>query len=401
MTGMIHIAVQTDIKKYLDEMDNVCDLPRKLAESHVWRRGESNKTVQDTPVSSVRNGDVLMPGDKYFQRVLDIMDAECNIMKEEIVDRLLIWYSHYNRPGTSKDDDSATSMQERSSEEEINESPKTDNDLRLRKAVDNGIDTGKAPITDSQRSDWRYWYVQRMHGNWPPPWRDLPKKANGQVDLKLWTMITNKITKKLDEVQGRARQMPDPDVIEPAGKRRKKRSKPKPTGLFRRFKRFLFTLLAVAFVAISSVIYTQYEVNQMAETANANLDSSIKVLSKHEMRLNIEEKTLENMKGTIKQIIDKMAVLSQRLHADELVAEVSAIMNSFFQQHRRIINGFTALTQNKLPAALVNMRAMTTTLTELRSKMERQGMRIGITKFDDIFNLDVSHAAYPNGNIQN
>ena len=107
------------------------------------------------------------------------------------------------------------------------------------------------------------------------------------------------------------------------------------------------------------------------------------------------------MKGTIKQIIDKMAVLSQRLHADELVAEVSAIMNSFFQQHRRIINGFTALTQNKLPAALVNMRAMTTTLTELRSKMERQGMRIGITKFDDIFNLDVSHAAYPNGNIQN
>ena len=397
-SGMIHVAVQTNIKKYLDEMDDVCDLPKKLAASHVWRRGESNKTVQDIPVSNVRNGnDVLLPGDKYFQRVLQIMEAECDIMKDEIIDRLLIWYSQYNRPGTSQDDESVVSMQERAAEEEINEVP-NDNDLRVKKTAEEGIEIGKGKITDSQKSDWRYWYVQRINGNWPPSWHDLPKKANGQVDLRLWTTITNKINEKIDEVQKRRGEVYEtvPGVEKKRRKRSSKGKKPA-EGYLKRFRRFIFTLLAIAFVAISSVIYTQYEINKMAETANANLDSSIKVLSKHEMRLNIEEKTLENMKSTIKQIIQKLELISQRLHADELVAEVSEIMNSFFQQHRRIINGFTSLTENKLPAALVNMRAMTSTLIELRSKMERQNMRLGISKFDDIFNLDVSHAAYPNG----
>ena len=47
-------------------------------------------------------------------------------------------------------------------------------------------------------------------------------------------------------------------------------------------KRFIFTLFAIAAAAISSIIFTEYEVHRLAQTAEANLDSSITVMEKHE-----------------------------------------------------------------------------------------------------------------------
>ena len=63
---------------------------------------------------------------------------------------------------------------------------------------------------------------------------------------------------------------------------------------------FIFTLFAIAAAAISSIIFTEYEVHRLAQTAEANLDSSITVMEKHESRLNIDETTLEHLNSSVK-----------------------------------------------------------------------------------------------------
>jgi len=137
----------------------------------------------------------------------------------------------------------------------------------------------------------------------------------------------------------------------------------------------------------------------MAETANANLDSTIKVMQKQETRLNIDENTLANLNESIKLVWDKVVTLSRRMRSDELVQEVSLIMRQFYEEQRRIVTGLAALSHHRLPPELVNMKALTSTLTSLRNDIERKNMRLGINNFHDVFNLDVSYAAYPNGSI--
>ena len=95
----------------------------------------------------------------------------------------------------------------------------------------------------------------------------------------------------------------------------------------------------------------------------------------------------------------KVERIAHRLRADELVQEISLIMRQFFGEQRRIVGGLAALSHHRLPPQLINMRGLTTTLAELRNKVERQGMRLGLQKFHDIFGLDCSYAVYKNGTI--
>ena len=76
-------------------------------------------------------------------------------------------------------------------------------------------------------------------------------------------------------------------------KKQRKRSKREDIGYLERFKRFLVSLILGA-IAVCSMIYTAMEINSMAETANANLDSSIQVMQKHETRY---ERMIRSMCG--------------------------------------------------------------------------------------------------------
>ena len=177
------------------------------------------------------------------------------------------------------------------------------------------------------------------------------------------------------------------------------KTKKKKTKTNTRRKRFIISGLIAVVAAISSAIFTAYEVDRLAANAEHNLDSTVHVLEAHESRLNIDERTIENLNSSIKLVMTKVVNIAHRLKADELVTEVSQIMRRFFQEHRRIVTGLASLSHHRLPPELMSVKSLTTTMINLRRKVEHQNMRLSIKNFNEIFNLDTSYVAYPNGEI--
>ena len=233
----------------------------------------------------------------------------------------------------------------------------------------------------------------------------MPQNADGSVKLELWNYIERRVNRYFAKHGNETHVYVEDDDDEDGNnkrRRRKNRSKrqTKKEGFLSRIRRFLVTLI-MTLLAVSSVLYTMHEVHSMAVTANHNLKSSIEVMQRHETRLDIDEGTIKHLNDSIRVVMDKVVKISHRLKADETVTEISLIMRRFFEEHRRIITGLSSLSANRLPPELVNMKSLTNTLQSMRSKIERQNMRMGIDKFHDIFSCDTSYAIYENGTSKN
>ena len=423
--GMVHIAISSDIGQYQDTMSKVCQMPaelRKEIDNIIIKntyhdvphdkptlklngkrfRGTGNSSsVPPRDAEQVRDKEKRSSESKYYDTVLKNLEDECEMLKTEVEDMFLIWFSSFNRPGTAVDDDSVIGIELRSTDYDEGQGDVENNELPR---VDRGVDPGlldrsgtDSESVESQKENWRYWLVRKLEGKWPPIYKEMPKYDDGRVKIDLWNMIVRKINRYYDRhgLDGYV----DPDEQKTIRTKRKKRKAKEKKGLLVRMKRFLFTLLAIAVAAISSIVFTEYEVNRLAETAESNLDSSIAVMEKHESRLNIDEATIKNLNSSIQMVMTKVQRIAHRLRADELVQEISLIMRSFFGEQRRIVGGLAALSHHRLPPQLLNMKALTSTLVGLRSKVERQGMRLGVDKFHDIFGLDCSYAIYQNGTV--
>ena len=423
--GMVHVAISSDIGQYQDTMNKVCKMPGELKKEiiKIMSKDRFHDKKHSKPAKELKgkrftgdgtgNSTTIPPRDedkktsRYYDTVLENLEDECNMLKQEVDDMFLIWFSSFNRPGTVVDDDSVIGKELRSAEygpdDEDDDDEIDDNDKFMPPRVDRGIETGKGKgtesVSESMKENWRYWLTRKLEGKWPPFYKDMPKYDNGAVKIELWNWIVRKIDRYYDkhDLNGKVNEQAVAGNKTVNTKRKKRKAKKE--DLLTRTKRFLFTLFAIAVAAISSIVFTEYEVNRLAETAENNLDSSIAVMEKHESRLNIDEATIENLNNSLKMVMHKVERIAHRLRADELVQEISLIMRQFFGEQRRIVGGLAALSHHRLPPQLINMRGLTTTLAELRNKVERQGMRLGLQKFHDIFGLDCSYAVYKNGTI--
>ena len=371
--GMVHIGIAANIRQYEEIMDKVCDMPNALRDDInklIWhdkptskmsgKRFVDNSTIsQKPPRNGVSSSAEKPKSGKYYDRVLSNLNDECDMLKNEIHDMFLIWYSSFNRAGTKADDDSVVGIQVRSSDYELNEGNDDANDedgdednfipgippeYRVDREIDTGKDrgTGTGVPSDTERENWRYWLIRKLQGNWPPTYKEMPQYSDGRVKIDLWNYINKKINRYYDRKglngtsEGSSGSVNGLDVkfIETKRKKRKAKSDSE----LSRHKRFFpgfFTLLGMAAAAISSLIFTEYEVNRLAETAEHNLDSSIKVMEKHENRLNIDETTIKNLNKSIKLVMDKVTTISHRLRADELVQEVNTI-SQFIKQLKQV-----------------------------------------------------------------
>ena len=265
--------------------------------------------------------------------------------------------------------------------------------------------TSPDDVSEQVKEDWRYWAARKMNGQWPPTYSEMPHNPDGSVKISLWNKIWRKVTQNdnmqlgrmiansgmVDDAYAGDSELDDDMNADVKTKKKKKKDR-------RRRKRFIISGLIAVVAAISSAIFTAYEVDRLASNAEHNLDSTVHVLEAHESRLNIDEHTIENLNSSIKLVMTKVTNIAHRLKADELVLEVSQIMNRFFQEHRRIVTGLAALSHHRLPPELVSVKSLTTTMINLRRKVEHQNMRLSIKNFNEIFNLEASYVAYPNGN---
>ena len=140
----------------------------------------------------------------YFHRVLSNLREECNGLKEEVNDMMLIWYSSFNRKGTNADDDSVLGDQMDASDYELN--GRRPGPTKLPKGDDNNFIPGVPPqyeprrdaerethyrrgtspddVSEQVKEDWRYWAARKMNGQWPPTYWEMHLSSGSSLFCK-------------------------------------------------------------------------------------------------------------------------------------------------------------------------------------------------------------------------
>lgn len=305
--GMIHIGIQSNLKEYQDKMREVCKMPmqlRKRIKDMILDDANGNKTLQKSHKNEslsqppVRNGErIKKHNSKHYDRVLTNLDEECEMLQHEINDIFLIWYSSFNRPGTSVDKnyDNPVGEQIQNSDYDLNNRRLSENNARDPRVNTLNTLTGppeaydtetnkRGTNTDSsygndgestssnEKEDWRYWLDYKLSGLvWPPTYRQMPQYKDGSVKIELWNYILRKISRWQSRRNATSESDDEDDQSirwrGPKPKKSKRSVKP-------RRRRFIFTLLAMAAAAISSLVFTEYEINRSVHNICYNSEIS-------------------------------------------------------------------------------------------------------------------------------
>ena len=252
------------------------------------------------------------------------------------------------------------------------------------------------------RWDSEWWFLKYMRGEWVtfpllPSIKYLPKKSDGSVNFSLWTTLRDEVSQK---------------VIDFERKNRKERrriarqaEKSDQNGGFR--FRFLFrkkrqiVMAVFAIVALASFLFNQGSVDGIASRANSNVDATVRLMDSENHRLAIQEHSIQMLNKSMEIVRDELTLTKLQLSADELVEEVGVALEVFYTDVDRVLDGLETLARGKLSPSLLKVRDTMKHLTEIQQKLEPHGLRLGISKFEDIYRQEASTVVYSNGTMFN
>ena len=279
---------------------------------------------------------------------------------------------------------------------------------------------------EKEKRDWKYWLKKYESGRWPDfplaTYKDMPKVLGSDaIDISLWNDITVKVReeiarspKKVSEQATSTQEFSDYIDYMEAIKDHVLETHLNPvipngttaevnydTGeeILSRVRRQFFWFITAAVIAISSLIYSASEVDDLAVTANYNQKQTIQNLNSLDHRLAIQEKSIKLLNRSIEILQEEIVDLDKRLTIDEIVFECHISLEVFYGELTRIINGLSALSRNELSVELVNIQGLTRNLIQLRDRMENRGYVLGLEKLEHLFLQPVSYVLYGNGSL--
>jgi hypothetical protein len=93
----------------------------------------------------------------------------------------------------------------------------------------------------------------------------------------------------------------------------------------------------------------------------------------------------------------KVAELSNTLGTDELILQLGFTLDSVFEDSTGILRGMNALADNRLSPDFIKTSKMTAALLRLENSMQREGYKLGLETFDDIYRCQTSTLVWNNG----
>ena len=448
-----HVRTGCEIPQMLDKkIDEI--LEREEARSVVLLQDSGNETTQRPTIEHQR----AARRHRHYNRMILAMEKRCLFHLRSILDHMEIWIADFNNhPQEIVRDyshDAMHMMRDDASsylaEKEAKHFMRTiDGDDAEGESGDD--DDGEATEMtrattghpkDDKKSRWQYWWRKYLQGKWKSyphaNYRDLPKMADGEtVNYRLWSQIVGIIGEKIREGTRREKailhsvrsQTPRPEklVLDNHEGFGNFDNPPAPsstsydnfdfiddispddvdgiaeqssyTDIILRFPRQIVFGVIMGIIALSSLLFSSTQVDNLAATANHNLDQTIQTLNDQQHKLQIQEKSIKLLNKTVGILNRKISELDTRITIDELVTECDMTLNLLFAEVTRLLRGLSALSRNQLTPDLVSMRGLNTNLKKLRDTMENRGYVLGLERLERVFGMPVSYVLYGNGTL--
>jgi C4-dicarboxylate-specific signal transduction histidine kinase len=141
------------------------------------------------------------------------------------------------------------------------------------------------------------------------------------------------------------------------------------------------TFLVLGLVAAASSIYLAMQLAALSAAQDVN----VQLLKEHETLLSVNERSIALINSTVLRMGKKVAELSNTLGTDKLILQLGFTLDSVFEDSTRILRGMNALADNRLSPDFVKTSKMTAALLRLENSMRREGYKLGLETFDDIY----------------
>jgi len=170
----------------------------------------------------------------------------------------------------------------------------------------------------------------------------------------------------------------------------------------RRFRRQIWVasvIVVAAVIAVSSAIYSVYELNAIASASEADQQMNVQVLQEHETRLQIDNRSLEILNKTLAHLDVELAGFGVRLSRDEVFMHLALSLDTMFDEYHRIERGLNALSQNRITPDLLMTKATTKAIKHLSRRMRSLGYTLALDSYQDLFQCQTSHLMYKNNSL--
>ena len=138
-------------------------------------------------------------------------------------------------------------------------------------------------------------------------------------------------------------------------------------------------------VAASSDLFSLTGLLGISNTASSNTSpQTIQLLSEHETRITVNERSIEILNDTLKNLIAYTDQIqqSQVIHAGLSVG---------LAEYRRLMFGLIDTIDQRLSPHLIRSSALKATILKLKAKLAYQGLELKFTLLQDMFHLPTSH----------
>ena len=408
--GMVHLGMFFDLAKMMENMGTLCKLPKKIRD-HVKKDFYRDNSIHYSKKQSKDKGNFGNGGAPQLELIYTGMAKRCQMMVEQSVGFYHMFLSSYNHGQTVSNPGLQDSMNKAHMDlkfyshkhlvfpdeyESLHESYKD----RLSRVPNC---TGNNPYGDPWNiATWDDIFANRRNYNESM----YPLSPDPRGGCRFNTTAFNEF---FLAVNGRHRvesAVEYPYSLDDFESRKKKRNKRKsarnssdPLGAAaERVKRFILALF-MSVVAIGSLLFSKFEMDEMAIRANQNTDQTVKLFNSQDHSLKIHEAAISTLNKTVDALTEVVKGTQEHLQALQITLNMYVSLDTYFEEHTRLIRGLTSLIQHKLSPDLIRSDELTRTITELKSKMEKIGYHLGIQNLDDIFRLDTSWSVYANGTI--
>ena len=172
---------------------------------------------------------------------------------------------------------------------------------------------------------------------------------------------------------------------------------------FKRDKRQLViigaALLVLGIIAVGTYLFSNMKVAELSVSSYTN-PATIKTLTKHEARLNIDEDDITTLVEATNETIQQQNTINTDEARMQYFHQIDVILNKFQWQFYQLGRGLEELRNGKLSTLLVLPDKLETTLQNFRTKMMQKGFHTVITDVHEIYQCETSFLVFKNNTIR-
>lgn len=158
-------------------------------------------------------------------------------------------------------------------------------------------------------------------------------------------------------------------------------------------------LIGLGIGAIGTYLFDHATVAQISVSAGTN-PATIKVLNKHETRLNLDENNIQDLKTVIEEMVKMETFEGQEMVQMQLLHKADDILNGFQEEVMRISLGLDKLREGRMSPYLVKPKELQQTLRNFRHLLKTQELHTILADVTEVYQVESSHLVFVNGTLR-